>query len=154
MKTLLMLLVMAAVLLLAVAVVATLLVLIAAALGSLLMRLLPLATLEAATVIALIALIAAAVFVWRFYTTFRDVEARIAAEEEEDEVEDDEDWVDDEGDFADDAEEEEAPVDFIPAIPRWRQPLKPVSFEGVSRNAACPCGSGRKYKNCHGRSTA
>jgi preprotein translocase subunit SecA len=24
------------------------------------------------------------------------------------------------------------------------------SFEGVSRNAPCPCGSGRKYKRCHG----
>jgi preprotein translocase subunit SecA len=24
------------------------------------------------------------------------------------------------------------------------------SYEGVSRNAPCPCGSGRKYKRCHG----
>jgi preprotein translocase subunit SecA len=22
--------------------------------------------------------------------------------------------------------------------------------EGISRNAPCPCGSGRKYKRCHG----
>ena len=27
----------------------------------------------------------------------------------------------------------------------------PAEWEGrVSRNAACPCGSGRKYKHCHG----
>lgn len=26
-----------------------------------------------------------------------------------------------------------------------------VSFEGVDRNAPCPCGSGKKFKNCHGR---
>ncbi len=26
-----------------------------------------------------------------------------------------------------------------------------VNFEGVSRNAPCPCGSGRKYKHCHGK---
>jgi preprotein translocase subunit SecA len=23
-------------------------------------------------------------------------------------------------------------------------------FEGISRNALCPCGSGKKYKKCHG----
>ena len=27
----------------------------------------------------------------------------------------------------------------------------PAEWEGkVSRNAPCPCGSGRKYKHCHG----
>ncbi|WP_430637226.1 SEC-C metal-binding domain-containing protein [Sphingomonas hankookensis] len=27
----------------------------------------------------------------------------------------------------------------------------PANWEGrVSRNAPCPCGSGRKYKHCHG----
>jgi preprotein translocase subunit SecA len=25
-----------------------------------------------------------------------------------------------------------------------------VSSEGPSRNAPCPCGSGKKYKRCHG----
>ena len=24
-------------------------------------------------------------------------------------------------------------------------------FEGVGRNAPCPCGSGKKFKMCHGR---
>lgn len=26
-----------------------------------------------------------------------------------------------------------------------------VSFEGVDRNDPCPCQSGKKFKNCHGR---
>ncbi len=29
--------------------------------------------------------------------------------------------------------------------------LEPGALEGVSRNAACPCGSGKKVKHCHGR---
>jgi preprotein translocase subunit SecA len=30
----------------------------------------------------------------------------------------------------------------------------PAEWEGkVSRNAVCPCGSGRKYKHCHGALT-
>ena len=26
-----------------------------------------------------------------------------------------------------------------------------ISFENVGRNDLCPCGSGKKFKNCHGR---
>ena len=32
-------------------------------------------------------------------------------------------------------------------------PLKPIDpklLVGVSRNAPCPCGSGKKFKHCHG----
>jgi preprotein translocase subunit SecA len=28
--------------------------------------------------------------------------------------------------------------------------IEPVESGGTSRNAACPCGSGKKYKRCHG----
>jgi preprotein translocase subunit SecA len=28
--------------------------------------------------------------------------------------------------------------------------LPPESYENISRNAACPCGSGKKWKHCHG----
>ena len=31
------------------------------------------------------------------------------------------------------------------------QPQKPVHVEKVGRNDPCPCGSGKKYKNCHGK---
>ena len=27
----------------------------------------------------------------------------------------------------------------------------PATWGKVSRNAACPCGSGKKYKHCHGK---
>ncbi len=30
-------------------------------------------------------------------------------------------------------------------------PADPVTWGKVSRNAACPCGSGKKYKHCHGQ---
>ena len=29
-------------------------------------------------------------------------------------------------------------------------PIDPKLLEGVSRNAPCPCGSGKKFKHCHG----
>jgi preprotein translocase subunit SecA len=41
-------------------------------------------------------------------------------------------------------------------VPRFQfaQPdaeFDPAEWEGkISRNAPCPCGSGRKYKHCHG----
>ena len=34
---------------------------------------------------------------------------------------------------------------------RWIDPNDPGSWGKVPRNAVCPCGSGRKYKHCHGR---
>ena len=36
-----------------------------------------------------------------------------------------------------------------PAAP---DPGDPESWGKVPRNAPCPCGSGKKYKHCHGRS--
>ena len=35
------------------------------------------------------------------------------------------------------------------ADPRLR-PIDPELLKGVSRNAPCPCGSGKKFKHCHG----
>ncbi|MBR1379529.1 MAG: preprotein translocase subunit SecA [Bacteroidaceae bacterium] len=36
---------------------------------------------------------------------------------------------------------------------RARQPIAPIRNEGpkIGRNDPCPCGSGKKFKNCHGR---
>jgi hypothetical protein len=31
-------------------------------------------------------------------------------------------------------------------------PATPITDPGLSRNAPCPCGSGRRYKHCHGAS--
>ena len=30
-------------------------------------------------------------------------------------------------------------------------PADPATWGATPRNAACPCGSGKKYKHCHGR---
>ncbi|MGH6894868.1 MAG: preprotein translocase subunit SecA [Dongiaceae bacterium] len=35
--------------------------------------------------------------------------------------------------------------------PARADPGNPANWKNVSRNAACPCGSGKKYKHCHGR---
>ncbi|MPY71299.1 MAG: preprotein translocase subunit SecA [Alphaproteobacteria bacterium] len=34
---------------------------------------------------------------------------------------------------------------------RWIDPKDPETWGKVPRNAACPCGSGRKFKHCHGK---
>jgi preprotein translocase subunit SecA len=34
--------------------------------------------------------------------------------------------------------------------PEDRDPMNPDSWGKVARNDACPCGSGKKYKHCHG----
>jgi uncharacterized protein YecA (UPF0149 family) len=33
-------------------------------------------------------------------------------------------------------------------------PAEAAGFEGVGRNDACPCGSGKKFKKCHGKAEA
>jgi len=32
-----------------------------------------------------------------------------------------------------------------------RNPNNPASWGKVGRNEECPCGSGKKYKHCHGK---
>ena len=32
-----------------------------------------------------------------------------------------------------------------------KDPNDPATWGKVSRNAPCPCGSGKKFKHCHGR---
>ena len=32
-----------------------------------------------------------------------------------------------------------------------RDPNDPATWGKVARNEACPCGSGKKYKHCHGQ---
>lgn len=40
---------------------------------------------------------------------------------------------------------------FAHAAPEGVDPQDPATWYRTPRNAACPCGSGRKYKHCHGR---
>jgi preprotein translocase subunit SecA len=44
-----------------------------------------------------------------------------------------------------------APADGGRAPAVERKPDDPASWGKVGRNEACPCGSGKKYKHCHGR---
>jgi preprotein translocase subunit SecA len=34
--------------------------------------------------------------------------------------------------------------------PPFRRPAQSLNFAGVGRNDMCPCGSGKRFKNCHG----
>ena len=63
---------------------------------------------------------------------------------------DDDEYEDEEDEIEFDVEDvDEEPV-IYPSIPRWRQPLKTPDFSNTRPYDRCPCGSGRKYKNCHG----
>jgi preprotein translocase subunit SecA len=45
-----------------------------------------------------------------------------------------------------------APKHAAPAKPStYRKADDPDPYVGVGRNDPCPCGSGKKFKNCHGR---
>jgi hypothetical protein len=65
----------------------------------------------------------------------------------------DDDLDDEEFDEMDDydiVEDEEALDKLYAGIPRWRRPSKNLDFSNTQPDDRCPCGSGRKYKNCHG----
>jgi preprotein translocase subunit SecA len=48
-------------------------------------------------------------------------------------------------------EDEMAPQPAFTHVPTGAvDPNKPDTWAKVQRNALCPCGSGRKYKHCHG----
>ena len=44
-----------------------------------------------------------------------------------------------------------ASASLVPAATADRDPKNPASWGKVGRNEDCPCGSGRKYKHCHGK---
>src|ERR1700675_4784605 len=44
-----------------------------------------------------------------------------------------------------------ASASLVPAATANRDPKNPASWGKVGRNEDCPCGSGKKYKHCHGR---
>jgi len=82
-------------------------------------------------------------------------------EEYDDEFDDEFDEYDDEFDdefdeYDDDIDDDEAAENMARSderyagIPRWRRPTKELDFTNTKPNDRCPCGSGRKYKNCHG----
>ncbi len=44
-----------------------------------------------------------------------------------------------------------AGASLVPTSPASRDPQNPATWGKVGRNEDCPCGSGKKYKHCHGR---
>ena len=54
-----------------------------------------------------------------------------------------------EGEFGDAAVMTRVAVDRIVAA-EDRDPSKPSTWGKVGRNEPCPCGSGKKFKHCHG----
>ncbi|MEW6404942.1 MAG: SEC-C metal-binding domain-containing protein, partial [Chloroflexota bacterium] len=87
--------------------------------------------------------------------TFNSVVSMPKRLAESDEFDEDEfDNEDDDFDFDEESELSDKEMDEIfSGIPRWRRPLKTVDFSNVKPDDRCPCGSGRKYKNCHGKKT-
>lgn len=77
-----------------------------------------------------------------------DFNADDFGDEFDDDEFDDDEWDDDEWD--DEEDDEDKPPVIYPGIPRWRQPIKSPDFTNVQPDERCPCGSGRKFKNCHG----
>ena len=99
-----------------------------------------------ATILALGSLVVAIVIVERVFKTVLGLPSSQSDEEDDDDYYDEEDEEDE-----DDEDEDDASPAFInPRIPRWRQPLKQVDFSNAKPDDRCPCGSRRKYKNCHG----
>jgi preprotein translocase subunit SecA len=47
--------------------------------------------------------------------------------------------------------ERRAPLQTRKAGGTALNPNDPATWGKVARNAACPCGSGKKYKHCHGK---
>jgi hypothetical protein len=97
-----------------------------------------------ATLLSLIALIAIAWSAWRLLINLVSLPLGSSQEEE--------DWDEDEDeDYEEDEEPEQA--QHVSSIPKWRQPIRRASdgMPIVNPDDRCPCGSGRKYKNCHGR---
>ena len=120
----------------------------ATGLGILLARFLPLSIFEA-SLLTLISLLALLYVLWRVVAMFVDAPASSPLDEDDDEWDEDDESDEDEDEEDDKASPDKQP--FIPSIPRWRQPIKRVEYNKVGRNDPCPCGSGKKYKNCHGK---
>jgi hypothetical protein len=101
-----------------------------------------------ATLLSLITFVAVAWSAWRVLVNVISFPLGTNPTEDEDE---DEDWDEEEDDYEEEQEQEETQP--IPSIPKWRQPIRRASdgLPVVDPDDRCPCGSGRTYKNCHGR---
>jgi hypothetical protein len=106
-----------------------------------------------ATVISMAGMFLFGILVERTFNSFISIPKNLAGNNEFDEYE----YEDEEDDYFDVEEDSDLPdkdMDAVFAgIPRWRRPLKTLDFSNVKPDDRCPCGSGRKFKNCHGKKT-
>lgn len=142
--------------LLALAIGGGLFALLAYGVGTVLTRLTGLDSLPA-TAIGMAGMFLFGILVERAFSAFISIPKNLAGvgSDELDEYDfEDEDEEDDYFDVDEDASLSEQEMDDLFAgIPRWRRPLKTLDFSNVKPDDRCPCGSGRKFKNCHGKKT-
>jgi cytochrome b subunit of formate dehydrogenase len=103
-----------------------------------------------ATLLSLVTFVAVTWSAWRLLVNL--VSFPLGASHKDEDYDEDEEWdEDEEEDYEEDEEPEQA--QHVSSIPKWRQPIRRASdgMPIVNPDDRCPCGSGRKYKNCHGR---
>lgn len=101
-----------------------------------------------ATVISIVGMFFFGILLERTFNSVMSIPRDLSEDDELDDYDED-DWDTDE-----DMELSEKEMDEIFAgVPRWRRPLKTLDFTDVKPDDRCPCGSGRKFKNCHGKKT-
>lgn len=101
-----------------------------------------------ATVLGMLSLAVAGFLANRIWDMVRP--APVSPDDDEYDDEYDDDLFDEFDDDEDEDEDDEEEPNLYPGIPRWRQPVKTLDFSNTKPDDRCPCGSGRKYKNCHG----
>ena len=69
----------------------------------------------------------------------------------EEDWEDEGDWDEEDWDEEWEEDEYEEPISFPPWRRRGGEVRKSTDVPVVGRNDPCPCGSGKKYKYCHGK---
>jgi hypothetical protein len=107
-----------------------------------------------ATIISMAGMFLFGILVERAFHSFISIPNNLARDNEffDEEEYDYENEDDDYSDFEEDSELSDKEMDAIFAgIPRWRRPLQTLDFSNVKPDDRCPCGSGRKFKNCHGK---
>ncbi|MCX6082209.1 MAG: SEC-C metal-binding domain-containing protein [Chloroflexi bacterium] len=123
------------------------LVLVAYGLGWLLNHIMHLDPFQA-TALSLAGMLAFGSLATRIFQTIINTMPGPSSEDDEDDEEDEDEEDEDETDF--EVEDVDGVPVIYPSIPRERQSLKTPDFSNTRPDDRCPCGSGRKYKNCHG----
>ena len=116
--------------------------------GWLLSRVFPLSLFEA-SVIAVLSGLGLAYVVGRIVSI--PTKSTYDEDWDEEDWEDEEDWDEEDWDEEWEEDEYEEPISFPQWHRRGEEVQKGTDVPAVGRNDPCPCGSGKKYKYCHGK---